>query len=87
MEDICNCVRLNPAQTNFVESERILRAGLLIKCGKNVQNDVRDYIEIVGFCLQPSILRGTLHEINGLIIFVRVISNVQCKCKAGLGKK
>ena len=87
MNAICDWAGSNPSQRNFVEGERVLNAGHVIKCGIISAKSVSDMTEIQAFVLQTSNLRDNPHEIKGTISKDKSINNMKCTCKAGLSAK
>ncbi|KAK0075267.1 hypothetical protein PV326_011742 [Microctonus aethiopoides] len=85
---ICDWAGTNPKQRNFVEGERILKAGHIIKCCKNKNlNELSDTVDFTAYCLKTSKLKEIPHEINGKVQLNGRIMSVQCSCKAGLGEQ
>lgn len=85
---ICDWAGTNPKQRNFVEGERILKAGHLIKFGKNKEKCERSgVVNFTAYCLKTSKLKENPHEINGEVTLSGEISSIQCSCKAGLGEQ
>lgn len=77
----------NPKQRNIVEAERLLRAGHIIKCGKNInKSNSSSEVYIISFCLQTSNLKGNPHRIDGQIKNEEII-HMECSCKAGQSEK
>lgn len=77
----------NTAQRNFIEGERVLYAGHIVKCGINDQKERQpDTLNFVSLCLQTSQIKGNMHEIDGQIKN-GIITFVKCSCKSGLGQK
>lgn len=64
MDNICEWTGANPSQRRFVEGERVLKAGHVIKCGKNTDHASSGEVSVKAFCLQTSHLRDKPHEIN-----------------------
>ena len=52
MQNICDWADAHPAQRKFIEGERILEAGHIVKCGMNVEKSTSD---IVSFTVLPII--------------------------------
>lgn len=84
ISEICNWAGANPSERNFVEGERLLKAGHVIKCGKNVEID--GTISLTALCLQTTNIRLVPHEIKGKFNSKGIVS-CTCTCKAGLGEK
>lgn len=87
LSEILNWTGSNVTQKIFVDAERILEAGHLIKCGKNIDKTNNDIISFSAFCVQTSRIKERPHEINGIISKEGKIVSVQCSCKAGMGEK
>ena len=77
MTDICDWAGENLAGRKFVEGERVLSAGHIIKCGKNGDSN-GDIVSILSVCLQTSQLREKPHEINGEINKTGKIVSFKC---------
>lgn len=85
---ICDWASTNPKQKNFVEGERILKAGHIIKCAKNEDKDeCSDTVSFTAYCLETSKLKEAPHEINGKVELSGKIISIQCSCKAGLSEQ
>lgn len=87
LNEIFNLAGSNPVQKNFIDAEKILEAGHLIKCGKNEISLNSDVLSFTALCLQSSYVKERPHEINGSVSKNRKILSVKCSCTAGLGEK
>lgn len=84
---ICDWAGTNPRQRNFIEGERLLKAGHIFKCGRNSDENDSGVTSFTSYCLQTSKLRDHPHQIDGKISMNGEILCVVCSCKAGLGEK
>lgn len=50
ISNICEWAGTNPAERKFIEGERVLKAGHIIKCGKNVESNGN--VSFTALCLQ-----------------------------------
>ena len=66
---------------NLVEGGRILHAGHLLFCEKEVENETS--VSIIAFCLETSYLKSAPHKIRGTLLFNGVSEKMQCTYKAG----
>ena len=53
----------NVSKRNFKEGERMINAGRIIYCGKNI--DFNGSVRLSSKCLSTSSLKGEPHEIKG----------------------
>ncbi|XP_053599227.1 ankyrin-3-like [Microplitis demolitor] len=83
--EIFNWVGSNPAQKNIKDAERIIAAGHLLKCGKNIESINSDVVTFSALCLQTSHLKEKPHEIEGSVSKSKKILSLKCSCKAGKG--
>ena len=51
LKEIFDRAGTNVSQKNFVNAEKILEAGHLIKCGRNVKSINTDVVSFTAFCL------------------------------------
>ena len=84
-EEICSWANTSDSKRNFKEGERIINAGHIIYCGKNI--DFNGSVRLSAKCLSTSSLRREPHEIKGEVLSSGHIISMTCTCKAGLGEK
>lgn len=85
IEEIFNWVGSNPAQKNIKDAERIIAAGHLLKCGRNIESINSDVVTFSALCLQTSHLKEKPREIEGSVSKSGKILILKCSCKAGKG--
>ena len=70
-----------------MEGERLLKAGHIIKCGKDKEiSESSGAVKLTAYCLKTSKLKEDPHEINGELTKSGDISSIKCTCKDGLGE-
>ncbi|KAK0178534.1 hypothetical protein PV327_007415 [Microctonus hyperodae] len=87
IKEICTWAGTKPDNRNFVEGERLLQAGHILKCGKCSVKCDRGAVSIIAYCLQTSHLKENPHKIDGHVSLSGKIKTMICTCKAGLGEK
>ena len=84
-EESCCWANTSDSKRNFKEGERIINAGHIIYCRKNI--DFNGLVRLSAKCLSTSSLKGEPHEIKGELLSSGRILSMTCACKAGLGEK
>ncbi|XP_046473194.1 uncharacterized protein [Neodiprion pinetum] len=85
IQDICQWSGSTPSHRNFREGERLVAAKHLLNCG--IVKEDSDVFEISASCIQTSNVRGSPHEIHGILGKNGEVKSITCSCKAGLGEK
>ena len=84
-EEICRWASTSDSKRNFKEGERIINAGHIILCGKNI--DFNGVVRLSAKCLSTSSLKKEPHGIKGEVLSSEHLISMTCTCKAGLGEK
>ena len=65
-EEVCRWANTRDSKGNFKEGERIINAGHIIYCGKNI--DFTGSVGLSAKCLSISTLKREPHEIKGEVL-------------------
>ena len=65
-DEICRAANTSDSKRNFQEGERIINAGHIIYCGKNI--DFKGSVKLSEKCLSISSLKREPHEIKGEVL-------------------
>ena len=84
-EKICRWANTSDSKKNFKEGERIINAGHIIYCGKNI--DFNGLVRLSAECLFTSSLKRKPHGIKEEVLSSRRLISMTCTCEAGLGEK
>ena len=79
-EEICRWANTCDSKRNFKESERIINAGRIIYCGKNI--DFNGSVRLSAKCLSKTSLKREPDEIKGEVLSSGRIISMTCTCKA-----
>ena len=84
-EEICRWANISDSKRNFKEGQRIIIAGHIIYCRKNI--DFNGSVRLCSTRLSTSSLKGELHEIKREVSNSGGIISMTCSSKAVLGEK